>query len=97
MLDQRRAGRDQLVRRDGADDDQVEVLGQEPRRLERAASRGDGHVRRRLAFGDVAALADARALDDPLVRGVDDLLEVGIRDDPLGHIGTRAGDADANA
>jgi hypothetical protein len=97
VLDQRGARRDHLVRRDRADDDQVEVLGQEPRRFESAPSGRDRHVRRRLAFGDVAALADPGALDDPLVRRVDDLLEVGVRDDPLGHVGTGTGDADANA
>jgi len=97
VLDDRGAGRDHLIRRDRADDDEVEVLGREPRRLERAPPGDHGHVRGRLAVGDVAPLADPRALDDPLVRRVDDLLEVRIRDDALGHVGTRTGDADADA
>src|SRR3989442_8554664 len=34
-----------------------------------------------------AGLADAAALHDPLIVGVDHLLQIGVRQDPLGRVG----------
>jgi hypothetical protein len=47
----------------------------------------------RLAVGRAAALADAGARGDPLVGGIDDLLEIGVGDDLLRQIAAGAGDA----
>jgi hypothetical protein len=47
----------------------------------------------RLAVGGAAALADAGARGDPLVGGVDELLEIGVGDDPFRQVAAGAGDA----
>src|SRR5262249_32026417 len=52
----------------------------------------DGQVGRRLAVVGDVALADAAALDDPLVVRVDHLLEVGVGQDPLGRVRADPGD-----
>ena len=52
-------------------------------------------VRRRHARIDDVALADAGALQDPLVAGVDHLLEVGVGQHARRHVGGEAGDARA--
>jgi hypothetical protein len=45
------------------------------------------------AVGGHAAFADARARGDPLVGSIDEFLEIGIGDDFLRQVATRAGDA----
>ena len=52
-------------------------------------------IRRRDAGIDDVALADAGALHDPLVAGVDHLLEVGVGQHARRHVGREAGDARA--
>jgi hypothetical protein len=47
----------------------------------------------RLAVGGAAALADAGARGDPLVGGVDELLEIGVGDDLFRQVAAGAGDA----
>jgi hypothetical protein len=47
----------------------------------------------RFAIRRAAALADAGARGDPLVAGVDELLEVGVGDDFFRQIAAGAGDA----
>jgi hypothetical protein len=47
----------------------------------------------RLAVGGAAALADARARGDPLVRRVDGLFEIGVGDDLFRQVAAGAGDA----
>ncbi len=81
------------VAADRADDDHVEVGDVEPRRLERTAARGGGHVAVHLVIGGDVAPADAGALGDPRVGGVDDLLELAVGDHPLGGVVARAQDA----
>jgi hypothetical protein len=56
------------------------------RRVEREVARG-------LAVRGAAALADARARGDPLVAGVDELLEIGVGDDLFRQVAAGAGDA----
>jgi hypothetical protein len=50
-------------------------------------------VARGLAVGGAAALADARARRDPLVGGLDGLLEIGVGDDFFRQVAAGAGDA----
>src|SRR5215210_249806 len=87
----RHAGR-QAVGRDGGDDDQVDLGGGAAGVLEGACARAGGEVGQQLALGEDAALADAGAAHDPLVGGVETSLEVGVRDDALGHGGADAED-----
>src|SRR3546814_8153579 len=59
--------------------DQPDVRGFEPRRHQRFLRRRSGERAGRLVgFGDMAK-ADARALDDPFVAGIDALGELGVR------------------
>jgi hypothetical protein len=50
-------------------------------------------VARGLAIGGAAALTDARARRDPLVRRFNDLFEIGVGDDLFRQIAAGAGDA----
>src|SRR5262249_5100501 len=45
------------------------------------------------ALVDDVPLADARALDDPLVGGLDHLLQLVVREDPLGRVRSDSDDA----
>jgi hypothetical protein len=95
-LDDGRGRREGHVGRGRGDDDQVDVGGGLAG-VGQGASRGlDGQVAGRLVVARLVALADAGALLDPLVAGVDDLGQVGVGDDLLGQIGTDAGDGAAN-
>src|SRR5690606_21138556 len=66
----RRAREDEIGRR-GGDDDEVEIGGGEPGRIERVARRLGGQLARGHALGGDVPLADAGTGDDPLVGGVD--------------------------
>ena len=52
----------------------------------------EAEIGRALAFGGDVARADAGALDDPLVGGVDDLGQIVVGHAPLGQIGADAAD-----
>ena len=55
--------------------------------------RVESEIAGRLANGRKMALADAGARRDPLVAGIDQLLEIGVGDDFLRQIAAGAGDA----
>src|SRR6185369_2405285 len=79
VLQQARRARKHHVGRRRADDEEIDVRGGETRlrdRLERGLLR---EVGRGNAWIDDVALADAGALLDPLVAGLDHLLEVAVR------------------
>ena len=83
---------DELLGRRGGDDEQVDRVGGEPGVLDRGGAGLDGEGRGRLTVVGDAALADAGALDDPLVARVDALLEVGVGEPLVGDRGAPAGD-----
>jgi hypothetical protein len=60
------------------------LLGRHAGGVERPAYRIDGQVGGRLPVGGEVTAADAGPLTDPLVARVDEALEVGVRNDPLG-------------
>ena len=72
--------------RHGGHDDEVELGRADPAPLEGLARRPGRELARGGARLDVVALLDPGARPDPLVGGVDDLLEVGVGHDPLGHV-----------
>jgi hypothetical protein len=78
-LDLRRDGRERVIRRRSRADDQIDILSRQPGMLQRRLRRPQAEHRRRLAFGGDVALTDASALDDPLVGGLDDAFEIGVR------------------
>ncbi len=53
------------------------------RRFQRTLRRSNGEIRSGFALGDHVPLADAGTRMDPLVGGVDNLLEVGIGEDAI--------------
>jgi hypothetical protein len=90
-------GREHHVRRHRGADDQVDVVGRCAGVLERSPRRGQRDVGERLVLRDHPALADARPLEDPLVRGVDVLREIVVRHDAVGDAHAEPGDPDADA
>jgi len=80
LLDERRSRRHPVVGRQRGNQDQVDLVGIQARDGDRARAGHGGHARGRLVRGGDPPLADARAADDPLVGGVDDPLEVGVRE-----------------
>ena len=93
VLDQRGGRREHAVRRDRGADDQVDVVGAEAGGLQRHARGGGAQAGGALVVGGDAALADAGAVDDPLVRGLDHALEVGVGQDLGGQVLADADDA----
>ena len=85
-LHQARGAREQHVRRHRADDDHVDVVGRQAGALDRFARRHRRQIARRHAGIDDVALADAGALQDPFVGGLDHLLEVGIGEQLRRHV-----------
>ena len=87
-------GRKGQVGRGGGDDDQVDVVAACGRRAASACARRPRRPGRRSAgpSRDLVALADAGALDDPVVGGVDELGEVVVGDDRARQIAADAGD-----
>ena len=95
--EQRGRRRKRHVGRDRRDDQQVDGRRVDTRHLEGANAGGQRDVGHRLlGLGD-PALADARARDDPFVGGVDELTQIVVRHDPLGHVAAEAGDRDPAA
>ena len=95
--EQRGAGREHHVRRHRRAEDEVDRRRLDARALERLPRRGERDVGQRLLLGREAPLADARALDDPLVRRVDELREVVVRHDLRRHVHAETGDPDPRA
>ena len=82
--------RKRVVGRRGGDDDEVDVGGLQPGVGERRLGGARRQRRRRLAVAGDVALADAGALHDPLVGGVDDLRHFGVGDHPRRQAGADA-------
>ena len=81
-----------MVRRGRRHDDQVDLGGVDAGIGDRGLGRLEADDRGRLVIGSDVALADAGALDDPLVAGVDLLSEFGIGNDAGGQIGAATDD-----
>ena len=92
VLHQAGGGGEEHVRRDGADDDGVDVGGANAALGERATGGFDGHVGGGHFGGGDVALADAGALDDPLVVGLDHLFEVLVGEHARRDIAAERGD-----
>ena len=97
VLQQAGRGREDQVRRGGAEHDQVEVSGADAGRFHRAHRGVVGEVRGGLALGGDVALADAGAGDDPLVAGVHELGQVGVGQHLLRQVAAGTGDAGMDA
>src|SRR6202165_4401645 len=96
VLQQRAAVGEHQVRRGGAESDEVDISRCDACRLQGAACRLFRQIERRLALrGDVAAL-DAGAAANPLIGGVDHLLQIEVGDHLLRQIRARAGDTRVN-
>ena len=85
-----RGGGKGIIRRRGAEHDEVDRLRVDPGIGQRRARRVDGKMRGEFAFGGDVALPDAGAFHDPFVRGVDPGRQFGIGQDPLRQIGAAA-------
>src|SRR6185503_15381782 len=77
-------------------DEEVDRVRGEAGVLDRGGTRLDGEAGGRLAARGDPTLTDAGALDDPLVRGVDALLELGVGEPLLGEGGAPSCDAGAH-
>src|SRR5207244_40855 len=80
-------------RRGRRDDDEVDIDRRSSRGRERGTARMGREIAREFVIRGDVALADAGALDDPLVAGVDDRLELAIGDEALRQVTARAGNA----
>jgi hypothetical protein len=94
-LDQARGRRERHVARDRADEDHVQVLGLHVRSLQRPLGGARAEVREVLALGGDVPLLDPGPRGDPLVRRLDEPLEVGVGEQLLGNV--RAGSHHASA
>ncbi len=92
VLDEAGGGREEHVRGGGGDDDEVELVRPDAAPAEGVLRRqGRDRARGGARLDDVPPL-DPGAGADPLVRGVDDLLEVGVRHHPLRDVRPERGD-----
>ncbi len=87
VLDQAGGAREHHVRRHRPADDHADVGRRQPRVGDRLNRRLLAQVRRRHARIDDVPLADAGPLQDPVVGGVDHLLEIGVGQQPRRHVG----------
>ena len=76
--------------------EEVDRVGGETGVLDGGGARFDGEAGGGLTVRRDPALTDAGALDDPLVRRVDALLELGVGEPLLGEGGAPSGDAGAH-
>ena len=83
-LHEARRRREEHVARDRPDEDHVEVFGPHVSALQRELGRLRAEVRELLPVRDDVPLLDPGAARDPLVGGVDELLEVRVAQDFLG-------------
>ena len=95
VLHETRRAREDHVRRGRADHDEVDVGGRQARLVQRPTRRFCREIRRRHARIDDVPLANAGALQNPLVRRLDERLEVGVRHDARRHVGGQRGNRDA--
>ena len=96
-LDMAGGGGEKIIRRDRADENEVDLFGLDPRVFHRGLRGLRGHVACEFGVGGEAALADAGAFDDPLVRGFDHRFQLGIGEHTIGHITARADDGGGSA
>ncbi len=96
VLDDAGGGGEDHVGRDGGDDDGFDFGGLDAAGGEAAAGGFDGEVAGGDAFVDEMTLADAGALDDPLVVGFDHLFEVCVGEDPGWNVSAEGGDFGAD-
>src|SRR5262249_12916755 len=80
------------VGREGADEDEIEVGGLHAGRVERLARGVETEIGAARVARDEVALADARALLDPLVARVHQPREILVRDDARGDVAPHAED-----
>src|SRR5690606_14029011 len=92
VLQQAGRGREDQVRRGGADDDQVELVGAAAGGFQRAYRRVERQVHGGFAFRGDVALTDAGARGDPFVAGVDDLRQVVVGQHLAGQVAAGSGD-----
>src|SRR6185436_8160843 len=95
LLDECRGRRHPVVGREGAEQDQVDVVGFDPGGPDRAQAGDRGHRCGRLVGGRDAPLPNPGPGPDPLVGRVDDLLEVGVRQDARRGVAAPARDVGA--
>jgi len=81
------------VGRGGGDQQQVDLVDRQARRIERGARRCRGKVAGELAFGGDMAFTDAGTFDDPLIVGVDQLFKIGVGENALRQIAAGAKNA----
>ena len=89
-LDRDRAGRKRVVRGGGGEHDEIDRLRLDPGGGKRGLRRLEPHVGGDLAGRRDVALADAGALDDPLVAGVDLAGELLVGEDALRQVAAAA-------
>ena len=85
------AGKRAIGRRRGADDE-IDVDGIDAGAHQRLLGGGNAEVGGQLVVAGDVPLANAGALDDPFVAGVDDLRQIGIGHHALGKMGADAAD-----
>ena len=90
-------GGEKIIRRDRADENEVDLFGLDPRVFHRGLRGLRGHVACEFGVGGEAAFANAGALNDPLVRGFNHRFQLGIGEHTVGHITARADDGGGSA
>lgn len=86
-----RCGWREGIGRDGGDNDELDILRQDACLFKGAEAGLGGHVRGKFIRCSDAALLDARACGDPLIRGFDAFFELGIGQDFFRDIAACAG------
>ena len=92
VLHQAGRGWERHVRRDGGDDDEIDLIRCDARLGHRALGCLGRQIGAKLVVRRDAPGLDARAAGDPLVRRIDELFQVGVGDHALGDVGTHACD-----
>ncbi len=95
-LNQTRGGWQNLIGRDRGAENEIDFFRVDPRTLDRFARRTDGELRSVFIRRGLPALFDAGPRRYPLVRRVDNLLQIGIRQDAFRIRMTRSENACVN-